>query len=273
MSFMFFSVNIKFLRKRKALTQEEIAQALNIKRSTLSGYENGVSQPDLANLIAFSNFFHIAIDTLIQIDLSALSDENLQFIEKGDNPYIKGSTLRVLTTTIDAENNENIELVSEKARAGYKNGFADPAYIKELPVYQMPFLSKQKKYRTFQLTGDSMLPIPDGSWVTGEYLQDWRTINTGDAYIVFTLDDGIMFKIVDNLIDSEQKLVLYSLNPLYEPYEVHINEVKEVWKFTHYISEELPEPVLPSDELTNTVAKVKHELDIVKRMVYKRAKS
>jgi hypothetical protein len=63
-----------------------------------------------------------------------------------------------------------------------------------LPGFQLPFLSKQKKYRTFQLSGDSMLPIPDGSWVTGEYLQDWNDIISGNAYIVFTIDDGIVFK-------------------------------------------------------------------------------
>ncbi|NLN31049.1 MAG: helix-turn-helix transcriptional regulator, partial [Bacteroidales bacterium] len=33
---MYFSSNIKFLRKRKGRTQEDVAAALNLKRSTLS---------------------------------------------------------------------------------------------------------------------------------------------------------------------------------------------------------------------------------------------
>ncbi len=93
-----------------------------------------------------------------------------------------------------------IELVPEKAKAGYATGYADPEYIGELPVFTLPFLSEKKKYRTFQLKGDSMLPIPDGSWVTGEYLQDWMGIISGKAYVVFTLDDGIVFKVVENNI-------------------------------------------------------------------------
>ena len=47
---------------------------------------------------------------------------------------------------------------------GYTRGFADPEFVKVLPVFQLPFLSRDKKYRTFQISGDSMLPIPDGSY-------------------------------------------------------------------------------------------------------------
>ena len=101
--------------------------------------------------------------------------------------------------------------------------------------------------------------------VTGEYVQDWFEIKDGQAYIIFTMDDGIMFKIVENRIKGEGKLILYSLNPVYEPFKVRISEVRELWKFVHYISSELPEPVLPEKELINTVARMKHDLDMLKQ--------
>lgn len=44
---MYFTSNIKFLRKRRSRTQDDVASALNLKRSTLSGYENGISQPGI----------------------------------------------------------------------------------------------------------------------------------------------------------------------------------------------------------------------------------
>ena len=258
---MNFSSNIKFLRKRRGRTQDDVAHALKMKRSTLSGYENEVAHPNLSVLEAFSNYFNISIDTLIKVNLRELSAFQLSQLEKGCDVYLKGSKLRVLATTVDQENEENIELVSEKAKAGYKSGFADPEFIRELPAFQLPFLSRSKKYRTFQLKGDSMLPIPDKSWVTGEYVQDWNTIETGQAYIVFTLDDGIVFKIVENRIKDEQKLILYSLNPIYEPYEVHVNEIKELWKFINFISSELPDPAVPEDHLLSMVAKLKKDVD------------
>lgn len=262
---MYFASNIKFLRKRRGRTQEETAHTLHMKRSTLSGYENDIAEPGMETLLVFSRYFGVAVDTLIQIDLSALSESQLGQLERGEDVFLRGSSLRVLATTVDEHNNENIELVPEKAKAGYTQGYADPEFIGELPVFQLPFLSKERKYRTFQLKGDSMLPIPDGSWVTGEYMADWKEVKSGHAYIVFTLDDGIVFKIVENRIVENGMLTLYSLNPIYEPYDVHASAIKEIWRFVHYISSELPDPVLPEKQLIQTVAGMKHDLERLKR--------
>lgn len=261
---MFFAKNIKFLRNRRGRTQDDLASALGLKRSTLSGYENNVAEPGIEVLIAFSKYFEIAVDTMLKIDLSKLRESQLGELERGFDAYLSGSSLRVLATTVDNDNNENIELVPEKAKAGYMTGYADPEFIGDLPVFNLPFLSPDRKYRTFQLKGDSMLPIPDGSWVTGEYVQDWYDIVSGKAYIVFTMDDGIMFKILENRIRKDGKLVLYSLNPIYEPYSVKIGEVKEIWRFVNFISKELPDPVIPEKELINTVVNMKHDLDRLK---------
>jgi len=261
---MFFSSNIKLLRKRKGRTQDEIAYALKMKRSTLSGYENEISQPTITALMAFSKYFGIAIDTLIKVDLCSLMESQLSQLERGGDVYIRGSNIRILTTTVDTGNDENIELVSEKAKAGYATGFADPEFIKDLPVFQLPFLSKQKKYRTFQLNGDSMLPIPNGSFVTGEFLQDWNAVVSGHGYIILTLDEGIVFKIAENLIEKEHKLRLYSLNPIYEPFDAHVNEIKEIWKFVNYISSEIPDPMIPPDDLIRTVTSLKKDINLLK---------
>ncbi|HNX66849.1 MAG TPA: LexA family transcriptional regulator [Bacteroidales bacterium] len=257
------------MRKRRGRTQDDVAAALQLKRPTLSGYENGVAQPGIEILVSFSGYFNISIDTLIKVDISRLSEYQLGELERGYDAYVKGSNLRVLTTTVTPDNRENIELVSEKAKAGYATGYADPEFIGDLPLFSLPFLSHNRKYRTFQLKGDSMLPIPDKSWVTGEFLQDWREIKSGNAYIVLTINDGIVFKIIENNIESGGRIVLYSLNPLYEPYEVHISDVKEIWRFVNYISDELPEPVLPGKQLLQTVASMKHDLNQLKNRIGK----
>lgn len=250
---MYFKSNIKLLRKRLGRTQDDIAFSLQMKRSTLSGYENGIAQPNMETLVAFSKFFKVSIDTLIKVNLPGLLESELSQLERGYDVFITGSKLRVLATTVDSENIENIELVNEKAKAGYASGFADPEYIRVLPAFQLPFLSRDRKYRTFQVSGDSMFPIPDKSFVTGEYVDDWYFIRSNYPYIILTLDDGVVFKIVENRIKTEDKLVLHSLNPLYEPYEVHVKEIREVWKFVHFISSEMPEPNLPKDGLVETV--------------------
>ena len=263
-SFFFFGSNIKLLRKRRGRTQEETAFALDMKRPTLSGYENGVAQPGLEALIAFSKYFNVSIDTLVRTNLSQLSESQLRQLERGYDVYMRGSQLRVLATTVDQHNEENVEMVSEKARAGYRVGFADPEYIRVLPAFQMPFLSRQKKYRSFQISGDSMLPIPDGSWVTCEFLQNWNLVQNHHAYIVHTLDDGVVFKVVENLIEKQGMLRLHSLNPLYEPYDVHVNEIREIWKFVHYISSEMPQANESLPGLVSQVNRLRRDVDALK---------
>ncbi len=260
---MNFSSNVKHLRKRRKKTQEDAAFALGMKRSTLNNYENGQTVPNASVLLAFSDYYKIAVDTLLRVDLTRLSEYQLSELERGNDVYIRGSGLRVLATTVNSSNDDNIELVNEKAKAGYVNGYADPEYIKELPVFSLPFLSANRKYRTFQVSGDSMLPIPDGSWVTGEFIADWHGIISGKPYIVLTLNDGVVFKIADNLIGSEGALRLYSLNPFYEPYDLPVGEIREVWHFVNFISTELPATETGDEETRRIVAELKNELKLI----------
>lgn len=260
----YFDSNIKFLRKRRKHTQDEVAAQLNMKRSTLSGYENRVAQPGVEVLLQFASYYHIAVDTLLKVDLTRLSETQLRQLENGEDVFIRGGNLRILASTVDPANEENIELVPVKAQAGYTRGFSDPEYISELQVFQLPFLSREKKYRTFQLQGDSMLPIPERSWVTGEFVLDWREVKTGEACIILTANEGIVFKIVENRIGKDGTLVLYSLNPMYEPYSIRGGEIREIWRFVHFISQEIPEPMVPENQLVRTVAMLKQEMDRLK---------
>lgn len=259
-----FGQNIKLLRKRRGRTQDDIAAALNMKRSTLSGYENSVAEPGIESLLALSKYFKISVDTLLTVDLSSLRESELYQLERGYDIFINGGSLRILTTTVDSNNRENIEVVNHKASAGYRTGFADPEYIKVLPTFQMPFLSSDRKYRTFQISGDSMLPIPDKSWVTGEFVQNWDMIRDQQAYIILTMNDGIMFKVVENRLKTENRLILHSLNPLYESYPVDIKDLREVWRFVHYISSELPEPNLPVNQMAGALAALQSEVAGIK---------
>lgn len=261
---MFFSSNIKILRKRIGKTQDEMATILNLKRPTYSGYENEISFPTADTLLAFSNFYKIAIDTLFRVDFSQLSEREMKMVELGSEVFVKGSNLRVLVSTVDADNYENIELVNEKAKAGYRTGFADPEYISVLPAFHLPFLSREKKYRTFQISGDSMLPIPDGAYVTGEFVQDWQSIRNKHAYIFLTYNDGIVFKVAENNIHENGTLTLHSLNPIYKPYEVSVKDLREVWKFVNYISPQLPETRPSENELMDSLSELKEEVRNIK---------
>jgi transcriptional regulator with XRE-family HTH domain len=262
---MYFNTNIKILRQRKNRTQDIVANELGVTRSTLNSYENGsIKNPTLDMLIGFSKYFKLSIDTLVKVDLSKLSDFQLSELEKGNDVYVSGSRLRVLATTVDSQNRENIEVVPLKAKAGYQSGYADPEFIKKLPTFQLPILLNDRKYRMFQLSGDSMLPIPDKAWVIGEYVENWFDIKDGQGYIVLTQDDGIVFKIAYNQLKKKKNLLLKSLNPNYPPFEVPANQIREVWRFCNYLSSELPETELRKDDLREKFDRLEQEIQAMR---------
>lgn len=108
-----------------------------------------------------------------------------------------------------------------------------------------------------------MLPIPDESFVTGEFVLDWNTIKDGYPYIILTIEDGIVFKVVENHIKADRKLTLHSLNSLYEPYDIDIADVKEIWRFVHYISSEMPQPNQEKQDLVDTVKQLRKEVQSI----------
>lgn len=267
---MHFGRNIQLLRKRRKISQEDLAKELEIKRSSLSGYELGNTEPNFDTLLKFSDFFKISIDKLLKLDLKTVSEVYLSQLEQGIDIDITGGKLRVLATTVDQQNEENIELVNVKAKAGYTAGYGDPDFIKVLPTFQLPFLDRNRKYRTFQISGDSMPPVSDKSWVTGEFIQNWKTIKDGYPYLIVTESDGVVFKVVYKQFDKNQSLLLCSTNPLYKPYEINVNEVIEVWKFVNYISAEIPEPNLSRDQLSNSMLDINKELREIKNTLKKK---
>ena len=257
-----FGNNLQLLRKRKGRSQGELAEFLGTTRSSLSGYETDSNEPGFEILVKLSDYFGISTDILLRKDLTRMKEFQLKELEQGWSlDDISGKKIRILATTIDHENNENTELVPVKAKAGYTRGYADPDFIKVLPAFNLPFLSRERKYRTFPISGDSMLPVPDGSWVTGEYLQNWNFIKNGTPYIVITKDDGIVFKILYNHVKEKGTLLACSTNPAYEPYEIPVGSILEIWKFVHFISSEIPEGnKMKEDDLTKAVIKLQKEV-------------
>ena len=226
---MYFAENLKFLRVRRRKSQIDLAAELEITRTTLSGYERNV-QPPFRVLVRISEYFNVSLDALIKYKLDVLSEFQLSQIEKGFDVDVTGSKLRLLTITVDKKGKENIEMVPVKAHAGYTGSYGDLEFIASLPKFRLPFLPENKTYRAFQIKGDSMLPIPENSWVTCSYIENWENIKNGKACVIVTKNDGIVFKLVYNRL-SEGKLLLVSSNRNYLPYEIQVSQVLEIWQF------------------------------------------
>ena len=255
-------------RNQKNKSQEDLATILEMSRGKLNSYENGIrSNMPNEDLVTVADYFKISIDALLKHDLSKIGEYKLKQLQSGNDVFITGSKLRILATTVDSNNVENIEVVPIKAKAGYALGFFDPSYIESLPKFQLPVItSRERKYRLFQIEGDSMLPIPDKSYVLAEYLENWNDIKDEYAYIILTKNDGIVFKLAFNQIKKKRSLILRSLNPQYKDYEVNISEVQEVWKFVSYISNQLPEGGLTKERIANILQEVQSAVVQIRKM-------
>lgn len=248
--------NIKFLRKKFGFTQETFAEAVGIKRSLVGAYEEGRADPRLNNLLRMSEIFNVSVDTLISKEVSTLSDDKLHQAQEG--------SAKILSITVDKEDNENIELIPQKASAGYLNGYADPTYIESMPRFQLPILPKNATYRAFEISGDSMLPLMPGTIIIGEYLEHVSYIKDGKTYILLSKEEGVVYKRVFNYVKDTGKLFLVSDNQSYSPYQVDAEEIIEVWESKAFISIDFPDQKssnkMTIEELSGIVQNLQNEI-------------
>jgi len=180
-------------------------------------------------------------------------------------PPRPANSLRVLALTVDKEQNENIELVPQKAAAGYLNGYADPEYLEELPKFRLPMLGSGGTYRAFEIAGDSMLPIASGTVIVGRYVDDWMSLKDGTPCIVVSSREGIVFKRVFNRLKDAAMLALHSDNPIYSPYEIDVEEVVEIWEAKAYISSTFPIADLSLSRLASIVLDLQQQVSTLKK--------
>ncbi|GAA4445028.1 hypothetical protein GCM10023091_36010 [Ravibacter arvi] len=237
-SSVFFAENLKFLRERRKMTQQELSEKLGITRVRLNSLENGHTKtPHPTDYIEISDFFRVSIDVIIRVNLAKAGELALRQLEAGREAVLRGDNLRILALTTDQNQNENVEYVPVKAQAGYQAGYKDPEFIAALPKLTLPNLPPGT-FRVFPITGDSMLPIPGNSDITGKYVADWLGLRPGTPCIVILKNEQeLVFKMVTI---RKETVLLESLNPAFEPYEVGLEEVLEIWKFHSFATTSFP---------------------------------
>ena len=75
--------NIKSLREKNNLTQQELADQLYVSRQTVCRWENASRCPDLVMAKKLANIFNVSLDELI-------SDEDIAYLDKNNDYWKKG---------------------------------------------------------------------------------------------------------------------------------------------------------------------------------------
>lgn len=108
---MNFSDKLQILRKNKGLTQEDLADKLNISRAAVAKWEAGQSYPDIMNLIQLSEMMNVTVDYLVKDQSCSVApvcgertdlDEMMEFrLEASRNTYA-GFSNEVSSTRLDS---------------------------------------------------------------------------------------------------------------------------------------------------------------------------
>ena len=244
--------NLKYLRKLRGWTQEEFAQKLNVKRSLIGAYEEERAEPRMEVLEFVANMFKLSLDELLLSDLSASSGGGGSYLQKRRNQKM-GSSDRNL-----------IHFVPIKAAAGYLTSYADNEFIDELNTFTLPML-KGGQYRAFEIIGDSMMPTPSGSIIVGEKVDSMDEVKNGQAYIVVSKNEGIVYKRIQKNAKMKNKITLESDNPNFQPYQINTEDVVELWLAQVVIGKVTTQQRWDVNSLANLVTNLQDQVSNLKK--------
>lgn len=112
---MSFAENLKQIRKEKNISQEKLAELLDVSRQAVSKWEQGIGYPEVEKLLLLSKELDISLDSLMEKEIA-----------KGENP----ETGNVTGSIVIESPNENIVMTCCKVMSSpqFKGGKKSPKY-------------------------------------------------------------------------------------------------------------------------------------------------
>lgn len=77
---MKFGDNLKLIRKSKKMSQEQLAEKVNVSRQSVSKWENGEAYPEMNNILELCKIFNCKINDLVHTDMSDISSLDEEII-------------------------------------------------------------------------------------------------------------------------------------------------------------------------------------------------
>jgi len=198
---------------------------------------------------------------------------NPVYLYTGEGPMFMSEQdhkdFKVLTIVTDSHNDERIVHVPVQAQAGYAGQVQDPTFIQELPSFTLPdYKYNVGTHRSFDVAGDSMEPtLFEGDKLICSFVEPtlWESsIKDNYVYVIVSLSD-VLVKRVENKLKTSRSLVAKSDNNFYDPYEVSLSELREVWYVRARLSPFLPAP----ENIRNTL---QDEMQILKATITEQSK-
>ena len=253
--------NLKYIRKQREWTQEEMANQLQIKRSLVGAYEEERAEPRLEVMESICALFSINLEQFLFQDLSLTGSMD------GDGEGSSGNSYLERRRSLKSDKSKSlapiVPFVPVKAAAGYLAGYADPEFLDELNTFTLPMLAPGD-YRAFEIIGDSMLPTPSGSVIVGEKVENFDEVKNSNTYVVLSKSEGVVYKRIVRDNEKKNNLTLISDNPQYEPYHVNAEDVLEVWKAVYILQKASAVPRWDVNQLAGMVNNLQEQVSTLK---------
>jgi len=134
---MSFQEQLQTLRKSKGLSQEKLAEVLGVSRQAVAKWEASQSYPDIARLIALSDFFKVSIDKLV-------------------NDYEENCRLCINENTINYINEEVIDFLCKAKKSTYA-GNGNESKSSRPNSHDLEYVEGNLKYIDTYLGGEQFL--------------------------------------------------------------------------------------------------------------------
>lgn len=177
--------NIRYLREKKGIDQQKLADILEVPRSTLACWENNIRTPKLEQIVKIAEYFNTNLDIIYS------NFDNAIPIELDDNT-VNIPVLGVIKAGIPIEAQQDIIEYIEIPKRWTLGG---------------------RKFYGLKISGDSMYPKYDeNDIVIFEQLEDMSIANNKDCAVMVNGDDATFKKV----LVSEQGVVLVPYNMAYD---------------------------------------------------------
>ena len=152
---MSLGTNISYLRKQKKLTQEQLAERMNVTRQTVSRWEVDEVVPELTKLVDMCSFFSCKLDALVREDLSAQSEIYSEIQMKRVAAF---KMARYVIVSPNPEDDVNGYMERWAVNSGLKTSCPDAKLI----GWDFPFVSQEQQNRFGMHGYVAAYVIPEG---------------------------------------------------------------------------------------------------------------
>ncbi len=221
----FFGKNIKKIRTVKKLSQTAFADIFNMKRGSISAYEEERAEAKIDTIIGIAEYFKLSLDQLLTSELTINEIYHLDSINKKRSD-----------TKFDQEKN-NITYISIGNKDNFIQNYESSDFLNKLPKIKLPINTKD--YIAFECFDSSMLGQYSGI-KKGDILLA-QIIKLDDIKDLLKLDVLIVLHKSELVIGTanikEEKLILSPVNMNFQKHEMFIGEIKKLWLIKSIITD------------------------------------